>query len=243
MEQIAKTVLTSALPLFLIVLIILYLKGRQQTGVLYKGLMTVFVIYTLLLTSPAVTQLLALPLFAQVPENTNQRADAIVVLGGADTKGSLPTYNAIRRIEAGMDVLHSGRAPVIVFSGSPRDRRRDGEPQPYRFLEVLAKGYALDRDKTFFISANNTYEEATGIGKLLTPKNVKTLILVSHEHHIPRAVKTFAAQGFKVISHSIRSPRFTWNVHPKWQNLDHLWSVIHEYAGLAIYRWRGWMTA
>ena len=102
------------------------------------------------------------------------RADAIVALTGG--KG---------RVEAGLGLLRSGRAPTLVLSGVDRDAAVDTI-----FLNgIKAKekeNIILEKDST------TTYENALYVRRIAEEKGFKSMILLTSWYHMKRARYAFS---------------------------------------------------
>jgi uncharacterized SAM-binding protein YcdF (DUF218 family) len=124
---------------------------------------------------------------ATMAKDERDRADAIVVLGAAQYNGSpSPVYRA--RLDHALDLWRSGVAPMLVFTGG---RGVPGE----RFSEGGAgRQWAIDHGvpaNRILIeeSSRSTYENLRGVRKLLAPRGMHRIVLVSDPYHMFRAVE------------------------------------------------------
>jgi uncharacterized SAM-binding protein YcdF (DUF218 family) len=124
---------------------------------------------------------------ATMARDERDRADAIVVLGAAQYNGSpSPVYRA--RLDHALDLWRSGVAPMMVFTGG---RGVPGE----RFSEGGAgRQWAIDHGvpaNRILIeeSSRSTYENLRGVRKLLAPRRMHRIVLVSDPYHMFRAVE------------------------------------------------------
>jgi uncharacterized SAM-binding protein YcdF (DUF218 family) len=124
---------------------------------------------------------------ATMAKDERDRADAIVVLGAAQYNGSpSPVYRA--RLDHALDLWRSGVAPMMVFTGG---RGVPGE----RFSEGGAgRQWAIDHGvpaNRILIeeSSRSTYENLRGVRKLLAPRGMHRIVLVSDPYHMFRAVE------------------------------------------------------
>lgn len=120
-------------------------------------------------------------------------ADAIVVLGANDPReDGLPGDISLRRAVRGIVLFRRGLAPLLVFSGTPRETAarlalaRDLQIPPAQML-------ADDRTHT-------TREEAQRMAALLAPRGVRTILLVTDAQHLIRARRLFERAGFRVLA-------------------------------------------
>lgn len=125
-----------------------------------------------------------------------QPADAIVVLGAAvDPEGTLSCESLVRTVRA-VALYHTGRAPIIVFSGPGHE---DGPIEARVRAELagtLGVPSAAIRTET---SALTTREEAVRIGGVLRADNAHRILLVTDSQHMRRAGALFSRGGFQVF--------------------------------------------
>ena len=166
-----------------------------------------------------------------------QKADAIVVLAGAQVD---------RWLEA-VDLYREGLAPLIVMSPGyvdplgddlrargirlPRDIdvHRDAMLQlgvPASAIEIMPHGY------------DNTADEAAGVRTIAQPRGWKRLIVVTSKYHTRRSLFAFNRElrgsGIEV---QVRGSRYD-RVQPGgwWRNRSDLRFVVSELQKLAAYR-------
>ncbi len=210
------------------------------------------------------------------PNNEVDGPRMIVVLGGATrTPGDqrlLPEVN-----EAGDRLLHAawlyqelaqrGDAPTVLLSGgsvvlnaaraeAEQDEEIIGEAvQMAWLLELMGVPEAalLIEDQSW-----NTYENAVNTRALLAEQNFdfdQPIVLVTSAMHMPRSLRIFEQQGFRVIPaptdylvargdwRYYTSPSFQMqmlNLLPSAADLSLTSMAIKEYMGLVVYRLRGW---
>jgi uncharacterized SAM-binding protein YcdF (DUF218 family) len=131
-----------------------------------------------------------------------------------------------------------GRQLVLVGGGA---RHRRGPAladlmQAYaQRLGLPAGVLRLERD------SDDTWENARHSAGL-EPRLPRRIGLVTSAMHMPRARAAFAHAGFEVCplaGASERLPsRLPWAVLPRTIGLDRAEEALHEWAGLAYYRWR-----
>ncbi len=151
--------------------------STQRGGILWKLLITLFVLLTLfslyLLRGPILRE--AAGLFIAADEL--QPADAIVVLGDDN-------YAADRAARAA-ELFHARWAPVVVASGRYL--------RPYASIaDLMARDLAERNVPAEFIvplrhRASSTREEAALVGQLLHQRRWRRLIVVTSSYHTRRA--------------------------------------------------------
>lgn len=133
------------------------------------------------------------------------RADVIVVLGG----GRQAAPGSLRRSEwidadrffGGLDLLRSGRAPRLLFTGG-RLSFQAGVPSEGETLrqQAIALGVPAARVATTSL-VSNTAEEAAAVAALLPAGS--RILLVTSAFHMQRARRLFEAQGLGVIPYPV----------------------------------------
>ncbi len=209
-----------------------------------------------------------------------EAGETIVVLGGATrTPGDqrlLPEVN-----EAGDRLLHAawlyqqlsqqGEAPTVLVSGGSvvlnqarPQANTDGVEQDDVTGEAVQMARLLDLmgvpETALLIEDQswNTYENAVNTRALLAAQGFdfdQPILLVTSAMHMPRSVRIFERQGFRVIPAPTdflvargdwayyTSPSLqmqTMNLLPSAADLDLTSKAIKEYIGLVVYRLRGW---
>ncbi|CCO24894.1 YdcF family protein [Maridesulfovibrio hydrothermalis] len=150
---------------------------------LIKPLLTLIGALTVTVTAVAVILFLFAPALLQ-EEDTLEKADAIVVLGGQYFR---PIYAA--------ELYNEGYAPKVLASRPvvmPEEKiiRALGINSPYQweiYRDILLRKGVPKKDTSFFGKANvSTIDEAEVLKKTLDPK-IKSIILVTSPLHTRRA--------------------------------------------------------
>jgi uncharacterized SAM-binding protein YcdF (DUF218 family) len=149
------------------------------------------------------------------------RADAIVVLGSADTSRAMHA----------VDLFNQGYAPRVVFSGSSSRRYGTAKRAEQTALDAgLPASAALLSDH-----ARNTYQEAKNLSQLAQQKGWHTLIVVTDALHTRRASRTFRTllPGVTIYLSAAPNPRYDparW-----WESRSGRSKTVHEVLGLGFY--------
>ena len=190
-----------------------------------------------------------------LPEGELGSAQAIVVLGGA-AEPALPPRTAVELGEGGDRLLYAvrlwraGKAPLVVACAGRADPSLTAEPEAsdmaeiLRFLGVPAEAILEER------ASRNTWENALEAHRLLEPRAVRRILLVTSAMHMPRAAGLFRHVGFDVLPAptDFRSVDRRGSVFdegmvrglvdlmlPSADSLALTTQVLHEYLGLAVY--------
>lgn len=132
---------------------------------------------------------------------------AIVILGGGRQKGTLdlPDYQyqnlspqSMERLRAGARLAKASNLPVLLTGGAPdRTDARDLSEAKVMSM-VLKKELGIDA-RWLEEQSNTTQENALQSAKILHQEGIKTIYLVTHFWHMPRAKSQFEKQGLRVI--------------------------------------------
>src|SRR5262245_6765000 len=172
-------------------------------------------------------------------------ADAIVVLSaegdrqapefGGATVGAL-TLQRIRYAAA----LHQRTGlPVLTSGGRPGSEL---EPLATSMANALEREFATPVRWREERSAD-TWENAEFSAELLRHDGVRTVMLVTHAWHLPRAIRCFSAQGLTVVPAptAFRGPAWVdlGSLLPSTAGLRDSAFALHEWYGRFFYLFRG----
>jgi uncharacterized SAM-binding protein YcdF (DUF218 family) len=146
-------------------------------------------------------------------------ADAIVVLGCRVGPDGVPSAALIWRIDCAVRLFQEGAARLLVLSG--------GGVGPVPEAEIMrerALGWGVPEAALLIEPASrNTFENARETARLLGLRGLRSVLLVSHRIHLPRAILLFRYAGLKVVGWAAASPPSrTWEIC----------AAIHELAAL-----------
>lgn len=128
-------------------------------------------------------------------------ADAIVVLGASlyfgapEYGGNTVSRHTLERLRYGARLYRETRKPILVTGGAPRG---NPDSEASRMKAVLAEefrvpvAWAEER-------SDNTLQNARLSFELLRPHNIRSIYLVTHARHMPRARLAFERAGFAVV--------------------------------------------
>ncbi|MBL4760469.1 MAG: YdcF family protein [Mariprofundaceae bacterium] len=178
--------------------------------------------------------------------NDSELGNRVIILLGGGIYANAPEYNGSDELRSyammrtlyaahvakrtGLNVYATGGAPLLQGDDAEGDVMR-------RWLIELG----VPESKVFVEShANNTWQNATYMKKILAKKGVKNIILLTSAWHMPRSVWCFESQGFNVIAaptayltsqkdYDLRS------FVPRWTVFSDSGQALHEYLGLFWY--------
>lgn len=235
LKKLLESLAFSPLIVFLIACTALYFRRRGDLRTAYR-VSVAGLAFVLLLTQSAFVVLVAAPLNSWVPDNSLEKADAVVALGSDATPFGAPTSGSTERAFVGAQVLMSGRAPRLFLTGASDGDSLAGA----RSMKIVALGMGAPDSLIGLLPGFDTHEESVSAGRYLGALGIRRIILVTHPYHLPRAAAAFRRQGFIVIPHAVPFPRVRWTEGFLWGNIGRLQSVCHEYAGLLVYKMKGW---
>jgi uncharacterized SAM-binding protein YcdF (DUF218 family) len=237
-KHVIEGLIFSPLVLVLTVCLVLFFRVRGRRN--FRGAYRIGLgglAFVLILTSYPLVALVSTPLMSWVPENTDQKGDAVVVLGSDATPFGAPTGGSSERAYVGAQAFLSGRAPLLMLTGASGRDSLGGA----KAMRIIARGMDVPDSCIALAPGFNTHHEGLSARRRLSPDRFEKVLLVTHAQHLPRAVAVFRKQGFTVIPHAVPAPRLSWTGGFSWANIGRLQGVCHEYVGLFVYRLRGWI--
>jgi len=90
--------------------------------------------------------------------------------------------------------------------------------------------------------STRTYESALEVVKILRAQGWQSAVIVTSELDVPRVRAVFRELGYSNLSFQqvpeFAPPTGTFLYHSGWRAFYH---ATYEYAGLLLYKWRGWI--
>ena len=122
-------------------------------------------------------------------------AQAIVVLGSyMGTDGTLSAASLQRAVQ-GIQLYRRGLAPLLVMAGAQQGPLAEAEVRA-----ALARDFGVPAAAVVAeAGGKTTRDEALRMRRLLQPRGVSLLLLVTSSEHMPRAQEEFEREGFSVI--------------------------------------------
>jgi uncharacterized SAM-binding protein YcdF (DUF218 family) len=142
----------------------------------------------------------------QPPEGP--QAQAIVILGSGRQRGAidLPEYQyqnlgpqSMERLRAGARLAKETNLPILLTGGAP-DRTSDQDLSEAVLMKIVLERELAISPKWLEEESNTTQENALQSAKILKKEGIKTIYLVTHFWHMPRAKAQFEKQGIQVIA-------------------------------------------
>jgi uncharacterized SAM-binding protein YcdF (DUF218 family) len=166
-------------------------------------------------------------------------ADAVFVLGSRLQDDGELTTQAMSRLVRAIEVVGQGYAPRLILSELP---------QPYAPYAPAARallghlGPGLAPELLTIGPVRSTRDEARLLGELFRSRGWRRLVVVTDPAHSRRASAAFEAEGLEVVSFPSTETRWDFeDLQRPDERLAAFGSLLHEYAGLAYYRLRGFV--
>ncbi|OGX40533.1 MAG: hypothetical protein A3C53_08895 [Omnitrophica WOR_2 bacterium RIFCSPHIGHO2_02_FULL_68_15] len=164
-------------------------------------------------------------------------ADAIVVLAGGVGESGKAGGGFQERVRQAVDLYRAGHAPRMIFSS--------GYTFVFKETEVMRELAVAQGVPSAAIiletEAANTAQNVLRVHRILTQHRWSRILLVSSPYHMRRAMLTFRklAPDITVIPTPVPDTRFYSHRHGA--SAEQIQGILHEYLGLAYYRWKGWI--
>ncbi len=154
----------------------------------------------------------------------------------------VPGFGTYSRCRHAAWLYHQGwRMPVVATGGS--------SPLGANYAEVMADTLRKEGVPGELIllerKASSTHENAVFTARMLIPKGIRKILLVTEAYHMPRARGAFTKAGFEVYPapcfYRTREFRGTWEdwLAPQLKSVRMVEDALHELIGLAIYKLQG----
>jgi uncharacterized SAM-binding protein YcdF (DUF218 family) len=168
-----------------------------------RGLIAVSLLGLLMLSMPVVAFSLFKPI--EVPPLDPAQAidaQAIVILAGGRARGAVEWGGetvsgfTLARVRYGAHLARITGLPVLLTGGLGNDKR---EPEAVLMRRVLEREFGI-KPRWIEIASRTTAENAQFSARELRAAGIKTVLLVTHSFHVPRAAAQFERAGLHVIA-------------------------------------------
>lgn len=242
-KLIIEELLFSPLIFFIFILgVILWpLRGKKQYH--HPKLLWLLGICFLLifLSTETFFQWFSYPLKQMIPESQKNKADAIVVASAGVLDSGSPTQGSAARAYAAAQLYLEKWAPLVIVTGGVT--RPYTPPVEVKGMHIVLKGMGvLNDDIVIEDKSVNTYMNGVETIKILNKLELRKIILVSHDYHLPRLVAVFEKHGIEVFPYAANqniNTEVNWWEYFDWDNFNRLQTIAHEYIGLFTYKMFG----
>ena len=208
----------------------LYTAASRRT---LQGLVAVVVAYFLLFQTPLLWWV-ASPLKIVQPAAP---ADAIVVFAGGVGESGKAAGGYQERLTQAIGLYRSGMAPRLIFSSGFVFTLREAE-----VLKALAVDAGVPPEAIVLEEqAANTYENVEFTRRILNERHWTRVLLVSSPYHMRRAMLTWKKVAPEITVIPTPAPESQFYTHERGASLEQIRGIVHEYAAIINYWWRGWI--
>lgn len=159
-------------------------------------------------------------------------ADAVIGLAGGGSRPDALSTVSLRRAVHGIALHQEGWAPLLVLSGG---NRGEGGARA-----ALARRLKVPVETVLTVASGyTTREEAMQMARLLQPRGMRTILLVTDPHHMARAKALFERVGFQVLP--APAPDGTAPAARPWGRLNLFYRTLQELVALQYYRLAGYL--
>jgi uncharacterized SAM-binding protein YcdF (DUF218 family) len=206
---------------------------RTTSRRVLASIVPIVLVYLVLFETP-VLWLAARPL---VVSDSPDRADVIVVLGHGVGESGQAGEGSFERVKRAVDLYRQGYAPRIVFSSASRLTFPEAA-----VMKALAVSLGVPSDAVLLEErASSTYEYVRFTGEILERHGWRSVLLVTSRYHMRRASLTFQRNLPDVRVVHVPVAQSAFYAHAWGATASQLRAIAQEYAGIAYYRWKGWL--
>jgi uncharacterized SAM-binding protein YcdF (DUF218 family) len=185
-----------------------------------------------------------------------QPADVVVCLGGSAGPSRFEVTGVnfssnVDRIISGLHILAQGKAKAMLIGGGAYLHQGRWVSEADAVARIFSGALSLPKPLTSLGYCADTHDEAVKTARIAAQKGWRRIILVTSAAHMKRAQGCFEKLGLQVepvrcdFISCFLNPQANGRVlpihPPRLGALQGMGSLIHEWLGLLLYRWRGWI--
>ncbi len=164
-------------------------------------------------------------------------ADAIVVFAGGVGESGKAGGGFQERVTQAVTLYRAGYAPKLIFSSGYVFTLREAE-----VMKAVAIDNGVPADAILLEeAAKNTYDNVRLTKQMLDRNGWNRILLVSSPYHMRRATMTWSKLAPDVAVVPAPVPQSQFYTHERGASLEQIRGILHEYAALASYWWKGWV--
>ena len=164
-------------------------------------------------------------------------ADAIVVFAGGVGESGTAGGGYQERVKQAVDLYAKGLAPRVIFSSGYTFVFREAE-----MMKELAVSLGMPESAIVLeTNASNTKDNVAFVSSILAQQHWNSILLVSSPYHMRRALFVWRklSPATAVIPVPVRASQFY--SHDRGASLEQIQGIVHEYASIVYYWWKGWI--
>ena len=188
----------------------------------------------------------------QAPESVRNKTDVCVVLGGMsaydEATGRIRFTQSADRILQAIDLYEKGIISKFVISGGTARLIRKTRPESIHLRDFLVSLGIPSTSVLIDSLSRNTHENSINSMQLVRKNGwSEKIILITSAFHMKRAEGCFKKAGFTVYPYaadplkSVSKMAISEIVIPSVGVLNSWYLLTHEWAGLVMYRIKGYM--
>lgn len=194
---------------------------------MFKLLKWLFIIALILLSYKFHSKILSASANLLISEDMPEKASAIVVMAGDDSRGS--------RVEKGIELLQKGYAPILILSGN----KIGWNTYETEIMEKQVRNAKIPKEEIIALEseADSTISEGYEILKFCKKKKITSILIVTSDYHTRRTAYTFKwlldSRKIKIIvtgTENLRFQRTRW-----WKNRTYAKTFFLEMCKLVWY--------
>jgi uncharacterized SAM-binding protein YcdF (DUF218 family) len=145
---------------------------------------------------------------SDISKGNSPSPQAIVILGGGRRKGALETTfeyqqqdlspSSMERLRHGARLAKKTKLPILVTGGAPDKTSKEDLSEAFVMKLVLEQELGLS-PQWLEEQSNTTQENAKLTARILKNEGLKTIYLVTHFWHMPRAKAVFEKEGLIIV--------------------------------------------
>ena len=169
-------------------------------------------------------------------EQTPRPVDAILVFAGGVGESGRPGQGYEERVQYAADLYRRGLAPHLIFSSGYAYTMKEAE-----VMRALALSLGIPESAiTLETAAINTYQNVTHCAVILREHRWKSALVVSSPYHMRRVDAVWHKHAPDLQAIYTPVPKSHYFETSGRVQLQHWQAILHEWLGLAYYKWKGW---
>lgn len=198
----------------------------------------------ILVSSTWFFQLFSWPLKQLTPVNQKQKADVIVVAAAGVHESGAPSPGSTIRAHTAAQLYLEGWAPLILVTGGVT--KLYNPHVDAKGMQIILRGMGVPDENLLIENQSvDTYMNSKKSAEILNARQLKKILLVTHDYHLLRLSLTFEQLGFEIFPYAANTATLNkeraWWQYFDWENFNKLQTYAHEYIGLLTYKIRGWI--
>lgn len=208
--------------------------GMQRRGL--KWTLGALLVLYLLLTTSSLADIYSAPLRVRFRP---QKSDVIVLLSSGEVDSDWLSPDATQRTLGALKLYKEHYAPWIISSGS---QTSEGWHQAELQATWLDRAGVPKEAIIVEGRSERTYRSAVEVAAIMAQRQWKSALVVTSQMDVPRVRLVFQKLGVQTSYLAVPEFRRPTHLQLFWkQAFDVTFHATYEYAGLAYYKWKGFI--